>query len=89
MNVPAFRQARFQTDEETKMQAAVKAITSFQNVAILTAVGAAGYYCLYEPQQSVQSRGGDEQQAKKGHTLSGELVDRENQVCGSERTRHF
>lgn len=70
------------------MESAVKAIRKFQTVALVTTAGAVGYYFLHEGETTnFQSdstdlkTGGQVESKKQGHTLTGELVDKDKQVA--------
>jgi hypothetical protein len=68
------------------MESAVKAIRKFQTVALVTTAGAVGYYFLHEGKttnfqsdSSESSTGRQLESKKQGHTLTGELVDKDKQ----------
>jgi len=69
------------------MEAAVKAIRKFQSVALVATAGAVGYYFLHEGETSnfqgdstEDSTQGQWKSKKQGHTLTGELIDKDKQV---------
>ena len=60
----------------------MKAVKRFQSVALVTTAGLVTYYLLHEPEtgsQSLQTEG-EQGQRKQGHTLTGEVIDRDKQV---------
>jgi hypothetical protein len=69
------------------MQAAVRTIRKFQTVALVTTAGAVGYFYLhdggtknFEGDSVEAATNGQWKSGKQGHTLTGELVDKDKQV---------
>lgn len=72
------------------MEGMIKAITKFQNIALITTAGAVGYWYMHDSTTSnfSEDRVADGNtptaitDSNKAHTLSGEVIARENQVHG-------
>lgn len=70
------------------MSSVIAAITKFQNIALITTAGAVGYWYYQDPKsnlgkQSFSSDAGVEKSGKEGgqgHTLTGDVVDKDKQV---------